>query len=160
MNTRDGHETLTLLLQPKGIQCASTGHYPHLPSWKTVQPATTRVPWSRDNFPRRTQGVPQAVAMSHQPLHHRLVPHSVPLPPPSWVSQSPLISCSFNPLLSWWRTDGWGWPTGRGGAKSKAEPQELCEQRREREISPCSLRRSRLNLHNQLDVTCVCGITE
>ena len=42
----------------------------------------------------------------------------------------------------------------------KAEPQELCEQRREREISPSSLRSSGLNLHNQLDVPCICGIPE
>ena len=44
--------------------------------------------------------------------------------------------------------------------QSKAETQELCEQRREREISPCSLRSSGLNLHNQLDVSCICGISE
>ena len=44
--------------------------------------------------------------------------------------------------------------------QSKAEPQELCEQRREREISPSSLRSSRLYLHNQLDVPCICGIPE
>ena len=50
--------------------------------------------------------------------------------------------------------------TQRRGAKSKAEPQELCEQRREREISPSSLRSSGLNLHNQLDVPCICGIPE
>ena len=30
-DTRDGHETLTLLLQPPRIPWASTGHYPHLP---------------------------------------------------------------------------------------------------------------------------------
>ena len=51
-------------------------------------------------------------------------------------------------------------PTHRGRAKSKAEPQEMCEQRREREISPSSLRSSRLNLDNQLDVPCIPGIPE
>ena len=51
-------------------------------------------------------------------------------------------------------------PTHRGGAKSKADPQELCKQRREREISPSSLRSSGLNLHGQLDVPCICGIPE
>ena len=65
----------------------------------------------------------------------------------AWVSQNHLISCSFNSLLSGWRTDAKGWPTYRGRVKSKAEPQELCKQRREREISPCSLRSSGLNLH-------------
>ena len=44
------------------------------------------------------------------------------------------------------------WPTHKDGAKPKAETQELCEHRREREISPSSLRRSGLKLHNQLDV--------
>ena len=47
-----------------------------------------------------------------------------------------------------------------GGAKSKAEPQELYEQRREREIFPSSLRSSGLHLQNQLDVPCICGIHE
>ena len=86
----------------------------------------------------------------------------IPYPslPPAWVSQSPLISCSFNPVLSERRTDALRWPTRRGEAKSKAELQELCKQRREREISPSSLRSSGLNLHNQIDVPCICGIPE
>ena len=41
---RDGHEMLRLLLQPPTSLWASTGHYPHLPSWEPVQPATSRVP--------------------------------------------------------------------------------------------------------------------
>ena len=80
--------------------------------------------------------------------------------PPACVSPSPLISCSFNPILPEQRKDALRGPTCRGGAKSKAEPQELCEQRREREISPSSLRSSGLNLHNQLDVPCISGIPE
>ena len=48
----------------------------------------------------------------------------------------------------------------KGGAKTKAEPQDLGEQRREREISLCSFRISRLNPHNHLDVPCICGIHE
>ena len=83
--------------------------------------------------------------------------HSLPT---GWVNQSPLVRCSFNPLLSGKRTDARGWPTRRGRAKSKAEPQKLCEQRREREISPSSHRSSRLNLHSQLDVPCICGTPE
>ena len=82
---------------------------------------------------------------------------SIPL---DWVSQSPRISCSFNPALSQWRTHSLRRPTCRGRAKSKAEHHELCEHRREMEISPSSLRISGLNLHNQLDVTCICGIPE
>ena len=88
-------------------------------------------------------------------------PH-IPYPslPLAWVSQSPQISCSFNPVLSERRTDALRQPTCRDGSKSKAEPQELCKQRREREISPSSLRSCILNLHNQLDVPCICGIPE
>ena len=67
----------------------------------------------------------------------------------AWVSQSPIIGCYFNPVLSEQRTDALRWPTCLGRARSKAEPQELCEKQREREISPSSLRSSRSNLHNQ-----------
>ena len=80
--------------------------------------------------------------------------------PLTWVSQSPLISHSLNPILSRWRTDSRRWPICRGGARSKAEPQELSEKRREREISPGSLRSGGLNLHNQLDVACISGPPE
>ena len=83
--------------------------------------------------------------------------HSLPT---SWVNKSPLISCSFNLLMSGWRTDARGQPILRGRAKSTAETQELCKQRREREISTSSLRNSRLNLHNQPDVRYICGMTE
>ena len=137
--------------------------HPH--SWEPVQPATAKVLWSRDNFPRRTHDVPQAVAMSQRPLSPQARPAFqlwllYPSLPLTWVSKSALISCCFNRLLSGRGTDAWGQPTHRSRAKSKAEPQELCEQRREKEISPCSLRSSRLNPHNQLDVPCTCGIPE
>ena len=100
-DTRDGHETLRLLLQPPRRLCASTGHYPHLPSWEPVQPATAKVPWSRDNFPGRTHGAPQAGAMSRQPQARPTFCTPPPRPPtPVWVSQSPLISCYYNPILS------------------------------------------------------------
>ena len=80
------------------------------------------------------------------------LPHILyPSLPPAWVNQRPQISCFFNPILSKWGTNALRRPPCRGRAKSKTEPQELCEQRREREISPSSLRSSRLNLHNQLD---------
>ena len=160
-DTRDGHETLRLLLQPPRSLCASTGHYPHLPSWEPVQPTTARVLWSRNNFPGRTHGVSQAGATSRRPLPPQAHPTLYTLPSsPAWVSQSTLISCYFNPVLPERRTDALRCPTHKGQAKSKAEPQELCEQRREREISPSSLRSSRLNLHNQFDVPCVSGIPE
>ena len=88
-------------------------------------------------------------------------PHILyPFLPRAWVSQSSLISCYFKPVLSERRTDARGWPTHRGRPKSAAETQEVCAKRREREISPSSLRSSRLNLHNQLDVPCICGKSE
>ena len=80
--------------------------------------------------------------------------------PPASVRQSTLISCYINPILSEQRRDALRRPTRRGRAKPKAEPQELCKQRREKEISPSSLRSSGLNLHNQLDIPCPCGIPE
>ena len=83
---------------------------------------------------------------------HRLAPHPHPSLPPAWVSQSPQISCSFNPILSGRGIDALRRPTCRGGSKSKAEPRELYKQRRDREISPSSLRSSGLKLHEQLDV--------
>ena len=79
-------------------------------------------------------------------------PPQYPSLPPSGVRQSPRSSCSFNPVLFGRGTDALRRPTPRGGSKSKAEPRELCEQRREREISPSSLRSSRLKLHKQFDV--------
>ena len=82
----------------------------------------------------------------------RLIPHPCPSLPPARVSQSPRSSCSFNPVLSGQGTDALRRPTCRGGSKSKAEPQELCQQGREGEISPSSLRSSGLKLHKQLDV--------
>ena len=85
----------------------------------------------------------------------RLAQHSVPL---SLPGQSPLISCYFNSVLSGRGTDALRRPTSRGRANYKAEAQELCEQRRQREISPCSHRSSGLNVHNQIDVPCICGI--
>ena len=89
-----------------------------------------------------------------------ITPHSVPLPPPSLSEPETLISCYFNPVLCEGRTDALRRPTCRGGAKYRAEPQELFEKRREREISPSILRSSGLNLHNHLDVPCICGIPE
>ena len=165
---RDGHETLTLLPLPPRILCASTGHYSHTPphphSWEPVQHATARVLRSRDNIPRRTHGTPQAVVMSRWPLPPQAHPAfqlwlRYPSISPAWVSKTALISRCFNPLLSGWGRDAWG-PTHRGGVKTKAEPQELCEQRKEREITPSTIRSSGLKTDNQLDKPCICGIPE
>ena len=127
--------------------------------------ATAWVPWSRNNFPRRTHGTSQAVAMLCWPLLLEACPtFQLWLPHASlsvaWVSKRALISHCFNPLLSGQGTGTWRWPTSRGGAKTKVELQELCKQKREREISLCSLRSSGLNPHNQHDKPCICGILE
>ena len=147
MDTRDGYETLRLLLQPPRSLCASTGHYPHFPSHILCSPS---LPGSHD--PGTTSPGEHMVRLRLlQSLagvcRHRVAPHSIP---PTWVSQSPLISCYSNCILSEQRKVTLRQPTCRGRAKYKAESQELCEQRREKEISPNSHRSSRLTLHNQL----------
>ena len=89
---------LTLLLQPPRTLCASTGHSPHLPSREPVQPATARVPWSRDNLPGITHGMPQAVTTSCRslPLQARPAFHTPPSPPPEWA-RAPKSAASLTP---------------------------------------------------------------
>ena len=94
---RDGREILRLLLQPPRSLWASTGHYPHHPSWKPVQPATARVPLSRENFPGRMHGVPQAGATSRWLLPPQACPASVPVPPSGLSEPEPQSSCSLTP---------------------------------------------------------------
>ena len=157
---RDRHEMLRLRLQPPRtcVQAQVTLHTsspgslcsPPLPG--SCDPGTTSLGEHTAHL---------RLLQRHGGLcHWRLAPHSVPLPSPAWVRQSPRISCSFNPIRSWRRTHALRRPTHRGRAKSKAERQKLCKQRREREISPSSLRSSGLYLHNQLDVPGICGRPE
>ena len=139
---------LRLLLQPPRSLCASTGHSPQLPSWELCSPP---LPASRD--PGTTSPGEYTACLRLLQCHTglcrcRLTPHSVPLPTPSLSEPEPPYQLLFNPILSEGRTDALRRPTCRGKAKSKAEPQELCEQRRETEMSPSSLRSSGLNLHN------------
>ena len=138
---------VTLHTAPPGSLCS-----PPLPGSR--DPGTTSLPGSRDpgttSLGKRT--APQAGAMSRRTLPPQARPTSIPLPPPARVSQSPGSSCSFNPVLCERRTENLRRPTRRGGSKSKAEPRELCEQRRQREISPSSLRSRGLKLDKQLDV--------
>ena len=82
VDTRDGHETLTLLLRPQRTLCASTGHYPPSPPRNLCSPP---LPGSRD--PRITSlGEHRArlrLLQYHTELCCRwLISHSVPLPPP------------------------------------------------------------------------------
>ena len=59
------------------------------PLREPVQPATARVPWSRDNFPGRMHGAPQAAATSCRPLPPQARPAPVPLPPASLSEPEP-----------------------------------------------------------------------
>ena len=87
---RDRRETLRLLLPPPRSLCASAGHSPHRPFWEPVQPATARVPGSRDNIPGRTHCAPQAGATSRRPRPPQARPaSSVPLPPRSLGEPEP-----------------------------------------------------------------------
>ena len=99
-DTRDRHETLRLLLQPPRSLCTSTGHYPNLPSQKPVQPATARVPWSKDNFLWRTHGMPQAVATSCWPLQPQARPtfHTPQSHWPEWARAPDQLLLQCHPV--------------------------------------------------------------
>ena len=78
----DGHETLRLLLQSPRSLCASTGHYPHLPSRSLCSP-----PLSGSRDPGTTSPGEHTACLRLVQRHtslcrHRLAQHSVPLPPP------------------------------------------------------------------------------
>ena len=157
---RDGHEMLRLLLPPPRSLCAEQVTLHTAPPGSLCSPP---LPGSRD--PGTTSPGEHTARLRLVQRHTglcccRLAPHLYPSLPLARVSQSPRISCSCNPILSERRTEALRRPACRGESKSKAEFQELWEQRREREISPSSLRSSGLNLHNQLDVPCICGIPE
>ena len=74
----------------------------HTPPQEPVQHVTASVPWSRDNFPKRTHSVPQAVATWWQPLPLQARPAFqlwLPYPylPLAWVSKNTLQSHGYNP---------------------------------------------------------------
>ena len=98
---RDGHEMLRLLLQPWRSLCASTGHYPHLPSQEVVQPTTARVTWSRDSFPGRTHGTLQAAATSCQPLPPLACPAFCTPPSPRLSEPEPPNQLLLEPCPVW-----------------------------------------------------------
>ena len=77
---RDGHETLRLLLQPPRSLCASTGYYPHLPSW---DPCSPPLPGYRD--PGTTSLGEHTARLRLLQCHasccrRKLAPHSIPFP--------------------------------------------------------------------------------
>ena len=103
MDPRDGHETLMLLLQPQRILCASTGHYPHSPPGACATchcqgPVIQgQLPWENTWRASGCCSVTLASATAGSP--HIPIITTVPLPL-ALVSQSPLISRCFNPVLS------------------------------------------------------------
>ena len=99
-DTRDGHETLRLLFQPPRIllqaqvtiHTSPPGSLCSLPLPGSCDPGTTSLGEHMSRL---------RLLQCHAGLCcYRLALHSIPLPPPAWVSQSPLIRRSFNPLLS------------------------------------------------------------
>ena len=90
VDTKDGHETLRLLLPPPRSLCASTGHYPHLPSGSLCSPL---LPASRD--PGTTSPGEHMACLRLLQRHfglfrcRRLAPHSAPLPAPGLSEPEP-----------------------------------------------------------------------
>ena len=64
----------------------------------------------------------------------------IPYPsfPPAWVSQSPLISCYFNPILPEGGTEALRQPSCRGGTKSKAEPRSCANKEEKGKFLPAA----------------------
>ena len=166
MNSRDGHEPRLSARTPEtGVRrwgCCCRLQKSCVQAQVTLHNAP---PGSLCSSPLPGSCDPGTTSPGERTACLRLVQHHASLrrrrlaPPPlypslskTWVSQRPRSSCSFNPVLSGRGTDALRRPTRRGGSKSKADPQELCEQRREGEISPSSLRSRGLKLHKQLDV--------
>ena len=150
-------------LQPT-VLCASAGHCTHLPG-SLRSPPLLSVPRSGEIPQKNAQCpsdcsnfLPASAATGTPPTSQLWLPY--PSLSPAWVSKWDLISHCFHSLLPGLETDGWGWPTGRSRAKTKAELQEQCNQRRWREVSPCSHRSSGLNPCNRLGKPCTCEIYE
>ena len=68
--------------------------------------------------------------------HRRLNPHSMPLPPPGLSEKEPLISCSFNPILS----EGEQTPSGdlhtETGPNPKLNPRSWANTEKKRKSLP------------------------
>ena len=95
-------------------------------------------PVIQGQLPQRTHGAPQAVATSCWPLSLQACPASVPLPPQAWMSQSPLSSCYFNPILSGRGTDALRWPTRRGRANPKLNPRSCTNKEEKGKFLPAA----------------------
>ena len=98
LDSRDGHETLTLLLQPPRILCASTGHYPHALPTPTPPPGACEARHCQGSviqgqLPGRTRcasgccNVTPASAAAGSP--HIPIITTIPLPPPGMSEPEP-----------------------------------------------------------------------
>ena len=138
-DTRDRHEMLRLLLQPPRSLCASTGHTIHTSPPRSL--CSPPLPGSCDpgtispGQHRHISGCCNVLLASDTTGSPHIPYPSLPL---AWGSQSPLFSCYFKHILSERRTGALRWPTCRGGAESKDELQELCEQRRKGKFLPAA----------------------
>ena len=84
-DTRDGHKTLRLLLQPPRSLCASTGHYPHPCTPTTRSLCSPPLPGSCDpgtTSPGEHMSRLRLLQHHADPCYRRLAPHSIPLPSP------------------------------------------------------------------------------
>ena len=105
VDTRDGHETLTLQ-QPPRILCASTGHYPHAPSSPGACAARhCQGPVIQGQLPQentqRASGccnITLASVTTDSPCIPIIT--TVPLPPPGRSEPEPPVSHCFNPVVS------------------------------------------------------------
>ena len=171
MTTQAQVQAVAVISDPRGClhchqgSCVQGRSLP-TPSWQPVQPTTAKGPMNRGQLSWENAWCASGSCNFTPASASAVTPHTsqfdccIPPSPQAWVSKWALISHGFHPLLPGRGTDAWGRPTCRGRAKTKAESQGLCNQRREREISPCSRRSSRLNPHNRSGKPCICGILE
>ena len=102
---RDGHETLTLLLQPPRILCASTGNYPQPPGACAAhhcQGPVVQGQHPRENT-RHASGccnVMLASATTGSPRIPMIT--TIPVSSPGLNEPEPHVSRCFNPILSGW----------------------------------------------------------
>ena len=97
---RNRHEMLRLLLQPPRSLCASTGHYPHTCPRKLCSPSLPGSCGPQTTSPGEHTACNVTPASAATDSPHIPIITTIPLLPPAWVSQSPLISHCFNPVLS------------------------------------------------------------
>ena len=121
-------------------------------SQKPKWPSPAKRPNSWGLLPRESTCLHQAAAA----FGRLQLPRAIPTHPIVSVSSLPLtarlikwalVSWSFCPILSVWRTDIRGWPTNRHGQNQNRGPGTVCPKKR-KEIHFCNHRSSGLNPHD------------